>query len=205
MKRTAEDVLREEYASLLPELRFLRHVMQVTANHSLLDVRETLGGHERIDVESRVKSCESAIDKVRRRTEGGTFDPSTRYSLTQLKDLVGVRVLVFPKQRAKDAIIRLKRAFPRWRADHLPALGVYKFHGKIRPGDPVGAEYQVVPALVGMFWAVEHDTFYKPDPALRGAEKHPRLQAARERLEKELVAFEDTFQEVVEGGPPRVL
>jgi ppGpp synthetase/RelA/SpoT-type nucleotidyltranferase len=48
-------------------------------------------------VTSRVKECESALDSLRRRQEGATFDSGRPelYSLDKLNDLAGVRVLAF--------------------------------------------------------------------------------------------------------------
>ncbi|MDB5923505.1 MAG: hypothetical protein JWN13_2441, partial [Betaproteobacteria bacterium] len=53
----------------------------------------------RIAVKWRIKECPSAIDSLRRRQEGATFDPDQpdKYDLTNLKDLAGIRISVFPK------------------------------------------------------------------------------------------------------------
>jgi ppGpp synthetase/RelA/SpoT-type nucleotidyltranferase len=60
--------------------------------------------HERVAVKCRVKSCESALEKLRAQQEGAAFDESRPeiYTLTGLNDLAGVRVLSFPRGRLAD-------------------------------------------------------------------------------------------------------
>ena len=198
LKRSIEDTLREEYFTLLPQLRQLHHKLAILAEHAVLPLRTNMVNHERLRIESRVKECDAAIDKLRRRTEGGVFDPNRRYSLKSLQDLIAIRVLVFPTRRIKDVDKRLRETFPRWRADHIPLLGVLKRHGKLHCDDSVKAEYQIAPMLIGLYWSVEHDALYKPNPALRGVEKHPDMRAKRVELERVLIEFEETFQQVVD-------
>jgi ppGpp synthetase/RelA/SpoT-type nucleotidyltranferase len=99
--RTAEDHLRSEYVSLMPAMRRTLLAVETDVRHLLLQPILGLQQHEHITVRSRVKECESAIDALRRRQPYGLFDPdrSTAYSLTDLPDMVGVRVLTFPQRR----------------------------------------------------------------------------------------------------------
>jgi ppGpp synthetase/RelA/SpoT-type nucleotidyltranferase len=74
-------------------------------------------------VRSRVKQCESAIASLRRRQEETIFhiDRADSYTLTNLKDLAGVRVLVFPRNRLGeiDAMLRQLKLFSSWTADPI--------------------------------------------------------------------------------------
>lgn len=97
--RTVEDRLREEYFQLLPQIRRVAGQLESQINYHLLSIVNELEEYEQLLVKSRIKECESAVDALRRRQEGATFDNdgTTRYTLTSLNDLAGVRVLVFPR------------------------------------------------------------------------------------------------------------
>lgn len=99
--RTVEDRLREEYFQLLPEIRRVAGQLESQINYHLLSIANELEEYEQLLVKSRVKECESAVDGLRRRQEGASFDNDrpARYTLTSLNDLAGVRVLVFPRRR----------------------------------------------------------------------------------------------------------
>ena len=104
-ERTVEDRLREEYFDLLPDIRRVADELEAEVKHCLVPVSLRLDKYERLVVTSRVKECESALDSLRRRQEGATFDSGRPelYSLDNLKDLAGVRVLVFPRSRLAEA------------------------------------------------------------------------------------------------------
>lgn len=88
--RTVKDRLREEYFELLPAMRRTLVALEAEVRHLLLPVTTSLHPFEQVRITSRIKECESAIDALRRRREGGKFDPSVEtYSLTLLHDLVG--------------------------------------------------------------------------------------------------------------------
>jgi len=50
--------------------------LETEVNYLLLPSRLKLDPYARILVRGRVKDCESAVDSLRRRQEGGTFDAS---------------------------------------------------------------------------------------------------------------------------------
>ena len=102
--RTVEDRLREEYSLLSPEIKRVLHQLQTDVAYLLLPVTLELQHHERIHVEARAKECDSAINALRRREEARQFDEDapTGVTLTNLPDLVGLRVLVFPKFRLEE-------------------------------------------------------------------------------------------------------
>ena len=107
--RTVEDRLPEEYFDLLPEIRRVLEHIEAEVKYRLLSISRKLDKFERLDVSSRLKACESAIESLKRRQEGNKFykNPVKPYTLTNLKDLAGVRVLVFPKspyQRGRSSL-----------------------------------------------------------------------------------------------------
>ena len=104
-QRTIEDRLREEYSLLLPDIRRVTEQLEVEVKYCVLPILRTLNKYEHLVVKSRIKECESAIDSLRRRRgrqESATFDRDrpTLYTLTELNDLAGVRVLAFPRRQS---------------------------------------------------------------------------------------------------------
>lgn len=209
-ERTIEDRLREEYFELLPEVRRVAATLEADIRHALLAVSQSLEHeYERVTVTLRIKECESAVDALRRRAEGATFDRSRpkAYTLTTLNDLAGARVLFFP-QRLQSRIDRaLRRRFPSWSADPIRGPGraelARKYHGSFpRVSTRVRGEYQIVPMLVGLFWEVEHSTFYKPSPRFKGLSKL-MYEPAQDVL-RALRAYEEEFARQIRASTRRV-
>src|SRR5258706_2542013 len=119
--RLVEDLLRAEYVALLPSMQRLLTEIETEIRYSLLPLTLHLKRYERILVRARVKDCESAVDSLSRRQEGGTFDPELprSYSLTVLPDLVGIRILTFPERQVEAVRGILFRYTGEWDADHL--------------------------------------------------------------------------------------
>lgn len=198
IKRKTEDYLREEYFSLYPQIKSATEILEIEINHALLNKIKKLKSHEKIIVTSRVKECESAIRSLKRRQEASTFDPSKKYSLTKLKDLVGIRISVFPSNLASKIDLILKRQFKDWHSDPLklaPNLIFPKYHSKILKN--IHAEYQVVPLLIDLFWKVEHSTLYKPNPSLIGAANSLKMQALQSNVYQALQEFDLGFKEFI--------
>jgi ppGpp synthetase/RelA/SpoT-type nucleotidyltranferase len=201
-QRTVEDRLREEYFLLAPEIKRVLYQLQTDVGYLLLPVTLDLKHHERIHIEARAKDCDSAINALRRREEARQFDEEapTRYTLTSLPDLVGLRVLVFPRPRLEDVHTMIRAKYAEWSSDPVktgtpPRFRAWKYHGFCSTSSRVRAELQIVPMLTGLFWQIEHDAFYKPrDPVLAGAAKKPVI---RERTERVYDAF-DELEEVLE-------
>ena len=192
-----EDLLREEYFDLLPEIRRVVWQVEAEIRCQTLPILQALKPYEQLTVKSRVKDCESAVKALRRRQEGGTFDAgkSKIYSLLDLPDLAGVRVLAFPRSRVIEADNALQSIFQDWISDPIPdgqdGVLAPKYSGRrLDVSSRVRAEYQVVPMLIGLFWEVEHSAIYKPAPALKGrAESDPMKE-----LNKEVVAALSRFE-----------
>ena len=208
-ERTVEDHLREEYSLLLPGIKRVLLQLQTKIASLLLAPTLDLKHHERIQVEARVKDCDSAIYSLRRREEAGGFDEERahEYSLTKLPDLAALRVLVFPKIRLEQVHNLLSENYADWTADPVmtgspPKFRAWKYHG-IGPADSrIRAEIQVAPMLTGLFWQIEHDAFYKPrDPVLRGAAKKLIVQEHTEAVYDAFETLEKVLeQEISKGG-----
>lgn len=202
-KRTVEDRLREEYFGLLPEIQRALEELEARVRYRVMPISVQLKRKfDQIVVKSRIKECESAIDSLRRRLEGGTFEPELPggYSLTTLKDLAGVRILAFPRSHVPeiDAVVRAE--FPGWKADHEPhrerpdETMFFKYHGYCAASSKISCECQIVPRLLGLFWEVEHAAIYKSDPRLKGATNEPAMQAHVHEVERALADFEREFE-----------
>ena len=88
-ERTVEDRLREEYFDLLPDIRRVAEELEAEIRYCLLPISLTLDTYERLVISSRIKECESAVDALRRRQEGATFDRDQPqlYLLTRRLDI----------------------------------------------------------------------------------------------------------------------
>jgi hypothetical protein len=188
--------LREEYFELLPEITRVASRLETEIRFHTLSIQQGLIPPEQLIVKSRIKECESAIDTVRRKGnqgkgEGKVFDPerSSDYSIFNLRDLAGVRVLAFPDRRLTQVDQVLGTHFPSWMPDPVKnandVLLVHKYHGKFNQESKVFGEYQVVPMLLGLYWEVEHAARYKS--TLRGSVKISELNA---KVESALSDFE---------------
>jgi hypothetical protein len=148
-ERTVEDRLREEYFTLLPEIRRVADRLEAEIRYHVLPISGALERHERLAVKCRVKSCESALEKLRARQEGRAFqgDRPEIYTLTSLNDLAGVRVLAFPRGRLAEIDGRLLEVFPSWTSDPVKDDGevqALKYYGYCRQAsDKVKGEYQI--------------------------------------------------------------
>jgi len=208
-ERTVEDRLREEYFDLLPDIRRVADELEAEVKHCLVPISLRLDEYEQLLVTSRVKECESALDSVRRRQEGATFDSERpeQYSLASLNDLAGVRVLAFPRRRLAEADRQLRRRFPTWTADPVPGYSerdeplALKYFGYCAASGRIRAEFQIVPMLTALFWVVEHSVIYKPSPLLKGVARSLEMQKRTRAVLEGLKAFEDEFAELIQRDP----
>lgn len=209
-ERTIEDRLREEYFDLLPEIRRVVWQLETEIRYLTLPILHSLNSYEQLEVRSRVKHCESALNSLRRRVEGRTFDPDRagEYSILNLRDLAGVRVLVFPNRRLVEVDELLRQRFSGWTAlpvkDRSGASLAPKYYGFCSGiSSSVMGEYQVVPMLLGLFWDVEHSAMYKPAPALMGIAQSKEMKQLRTEVERALLRFESEFDRFVQenSGP----
>lgn len=208
-ERSVEDQLRQEYFELLPEIRRVVEHLEAEVRHCVLPIFLKLDEYERLVVTTRIKECDSALDALRRRQEGATFDRDRpeRYTLTSLNDLAGVRVLAFPPSRLREIYQELQERFPSWVTDAVPGFHMndeplaFKCHGHGEASQKVRGEFQVVSMLTGLFWEVEHSAIYKPTPRLKGIAGHYRMQERTLEVYKALQAFEEEFEKLIRSDP----
>jgi ppGpp synthetase/RelA/SpoT-type nucleotidyltranferase len=202
MQRTVEDRLREEYFLLSEDIKRVLHELRTDVTYLLLPATLGLKHHERIQIEARAKECDSAIDSLRRREETRQFgkaDPE-KYSLTNLPDLVGLRVMVFPRLLLEDVHTTLLTKYGNWTPDpvrtRMPTrVLARKYHGFCSMSPKIRAEIQILPMLTGLFWHVEHDAFYKPrDAVLKGAAREPVISNLLDRIYDAFDAFENALE-----------
>jgi ppGpp synthetase/RelA/SpoT-type nucleotidyltranferase len=204
--RTIEDRLREEYFDLLPDIRHVAEHLEAEVKYLLLPIRRKLDKYEQVVVRSRVKDCDSAVDCLRRKQEGGTFDTDqpTLYSLRDLGDMAGVRVLAFPSSRLAEVHEEIRKRFESWEPKPVTGSGeaelplVPKYSGYCREAsNRVRGEIQIVPMLIGLFWEVEHSAIYKPSPQLKGIAKDPEIKRCSADVYRALMTFEDRFEALI--------
>jgi hypothetical protein len=169
-----------------------------------------LRSYEQLVVKARVKECESALKTLRRedqKNEGKILDPENpgAYSILNLPDLAGVRVLVFPDSRLLEVDEALREHFPGWiskpvKDDSGVALAP-KYYGHCHNVNArVQGEYQVVPMLLGLFGEVEHSAMYK----FKEVADSPRMKLLRAEVERSLAHFEEGIERFVKdyAEPP---
>jgi ppGpp synthetase/RelA/SpoT-type nucleotidyltranferase len=201
-ERTVEDRLREEYFDLLPQIRRVLVQLEGEIAWQVLPISRKLRPHEQLIVKSRVKQCDSALEALRRRQEGATFDldQPELYTLTSLKNLAGVRILAFPRNLLIDIGAALRERFG-WHYDPVHdehELLALKYTGYCQEGDQIRGEYQIVSMLTGLFWEVEHSAIYKPEPRLRGFALSAEMKQRSRGVLDALKAFEEEFEDLVQ-------
>jgi hypothetical protein len=185
--RTIEDRLREEYFSLLPDIRRVAEQLEAEVKYLLLPTLGKLDRYEQVIVTSRIKDCDSAVDSLRRRQEPRRFDTDepTRYSLRPLPDLAGVRVLAFPSSRFTEVDRVVREKFVAWKLDAVPGLGdgesplAFKCCAYCEPSDRVRGEIQTVPMLVALFWESVMSQKFADEISPQGGRHHVAHGASR--------------------------
>jgi hypothetical protein len=212
-ERPIVNLLREEYFDLLPDIRRVVWQLETEIRYLTLPILHSLKRHEQLVVNSRVKECESAV-KTLRQQEGRFFDPEKPggYSLLDLPDLAGVRVLVFPNSKLVEVDNALREHFRGWThkpvKDDKGAVLAPKYYGLCdEVSSAVRGEYQIVPMLIGLFWDVEHSAMYKS----RGAANSDEMKKYRAdvynalfRFEEGIESFEQTYTEPASNASSKV-
>ena len=209
VERTVEDRLREEYFDLLPDIRKVTDNLETEVRHCVLPILGDLNKYEQLNVTSRIKACESALESLRRHQEGATFDRDSPelYSLKNLKDLAGIRVLVFPRIRLTEVNRVLVKSFPEWESDPVRSgdedgdILAFKYFGYSQASKEIKGEIQILSILIGRFWEIEHSALYKPTPELRGVARELEMQERSHDVHHALRAFEETFERLTRSSP----
>lgn len=203
-ERTIEDELRKQYFDLLPEIRSVAWQLETEIRYHTLSILHQLKPYEHLEIKSRIKEYESAVNTLMRKQEGNVFQPERKYSILDLRDLAGIRVLVFPydKLLEVDREIREHQPFKDWTSDSVKYARGFartpKYYGFCSDvSSRVLGEYQIVPMLIGRFWDVEHSAMYKPAGWAKGADRDHDLKTLRTKVEVALSRFEREFEEFV--------
>ena len=200
--KQAVNELRQEYFELKASMSHEHRHLDSDARCFLKELEYSLKDHERIGVESRIKDCDSAVDSLRRKQPGRDFVDGESYSLKQLKDLVGLRILAFPANVMEAANKIVINKFSDWQADHKQhgAMQVYKYY-RVLGVEKIPCEIQVVSMLTGKFWDVEHSALYKPSPAFKGAiEANFQIRDLYKEVMDKLAEFEAAFEAVIRNS-----
>lgn len=194
MTAKIENDLRNEYIQLKPSLLKIHRLLEAQIGWYLKDLIYTLENYQRIEVKYRIKDCESAIASLKSKQQFG-FDEERKYTLRNLKDLVGARILVFPSTLITEVNKEILSKFPSWNTDHDSHGGtiVWKYDGHLE-NQIVRSEIQIVSMLTGLFWEVEHFTLYKPHSAYRGIKKDPKMMRLYEEALNKLSEYETAFE-----------
>jgi hypothetical protein len=213
MERPIMNLLREEYFDLLPDIRRVVWQLETEIRYLTLPILHSLKRHEQLVVKSRVKECESAV-KTLRLQEGRFFDPEKPggYSLLDLPDLAGTRVLVFPNSKLVEVDTALRSRFHGWTykpvKDDLGAVLAPKYYGFCdEVSSKIRGEYQIVPMLIGLFWDVEHSAMYKSRSAANSDEMkgyRTNVYSSLVRFEEGIERFEQTYTEPSSNTPSQV-
>jgi len=202
-EKKTEDDLREDYFRLLPLMRRMEFLLESQIRWHLKSIIYDLEPYQRIEIRSRIKDCDRAISSLRRRREG-IFDPAQKYSLAELKDLVGFRILVFPESLISTVNKIVTEKFSSLKSDPVLKKGnpediiALKYHGYINEHDKFQSEIQIVSMLIGLFWEVEHFTLYKQDPSFKGViseDLKNQNDKILDALEEYSILFESTLRE----------
>ncbi|HCE5426388.1 TPA: hypothetical protein NHH99_001086 [Legionella pneumophila] len=157
-----EDKLKIEYVDLEDKLYQLMKKVEFRYTNILEELLFNEEKYKKIEICSRVKTCLSSIASLRRRQEGGEFDDNIKYSILDLKDVIGVRIAVFPHDLLKIIDEKVKNNIGNnlTKEDHDDEFKIFKYYYN---EDNISVEIQVVPILISKFWDVEHSVYYKPD------------------------------------------
>jgi len=205
--RTVEDRLRAEYFELIPDMQRTLVALEADVRHHLLSVMIALNRYEQVRIVARLKECESAVDSLRRRQEARVFDPEKleEYSLSSLRDLVAVRVLVFPSYRREQVHTALLPLLKDWTSDPVPGIEpgdsplALKYYGRCSSAcTNLTAEVQIVSSLIGSYWEVEHSALYKTSPNLQGVIRSPSMKARQQAVLSALHEFENEFERLIQ-------
>lgn len=200
--KQAVNELRQEYFELKAPMCNEHRRLDSDARCFLKELEYGLKEHERIGIESRIKDCDSAVDSLRRKQPGRDFVDGESYSLKQLKDLVGLRILAFPASVMEAVNNIVLEKFGDWKADHKKhgAMQVYKYYGALG-FEKIPCEIQVVSMLTGKFWDVEHSALYKPSSAFKGAiEANFEIRDLYEEVMNKLAEFETAFEGAIQNS-----
>lgn len=193
--------LRREYDIILPQLKKIESFLVTTVAFQLKSIIFDLHEHERIDIKSRIKTFESSISKLGYTKRGRNHEGSRKsgfpikddkISLSDITDLVGLRILVFPSHKISIMSNLLVGLYP-WASDENFLYGL-QYQGKIEENENIGCEIQIVPMLLGHYLEIEHFVLYKPCPLYKRInEDCSEIRQLHKEICDKLTDFEQKF------------
>lgn len=120
--------------------------------------------------------------------------------MVKLKDIVGLRILVFPPSLIKPVNKIIISKFRHWRPDHHKlgkTIICNKYDGLVNRKLKIRCEIQIISMLTGAFWDVEHFALYKPDPAYKGIKENLTMRRLGDEVLTKLSEFEKTFEKLI--------
>lgn len=193
-----ESQLQLEYLKIANKLYKAQEYIEIEIKHTIKTQLLKAVHANKILISSRVKDCNSAIISLKKKEEGRVFRDNKQYSITQLNDLIGIRVSVFPLtllELVKTPLLDyLDSNFEKqFQTDHttIEKYDIYKYRGIHNQFSEFKCEIQLIPMLISKFWDIEHDVFYKP------ASPHdaPPMKDAYYAVINSLYNFERTYEE----------
>lgn len=200
--------LAREYHSNLATYKKIISITKPLIECKLLEVRHSLDSWERIDVVARVKSFDSALNKLKKR-EGKYLLPTD--SFHNLHDMAALKIRIFPNDHFKKVKRLVKCLFPKAIPDHKPpqkqAESDEEYYNRIVHLKYITAldpkykiktkfEIQIVPFILDAFMNIEHDVIYKPN--INIPKIVPRLmEDTNERLVKQLKSWPAHFSKLM--------
>ncbi len=193
-----ESRLQLEYLKVASALYKAKEYIEIEIKHTIKTQLLEAVHANKILISSRVKDCNSAITALKKKEEGRVFRDGRQYSITQLNDLIGLRISVFPLTLLElvqsPLLSYLENNFEQpFQTDHttIENYDIYKYRGIHNQFSEFNCEIQLIPMLISKFWDTEHDVFYKP------ASPHdaPPMKEAYDAVIKSLYSFEKTYEE----------
>lgn len=182
-------------------MRKVKELLEAKIRYSLKSLIRNLKPYQRIEIISRVKECDSAVNSLKKRQEGRIFDKERKYTITDLHDLAVVRVLFFPRN-IHENIENKTKEFLNWTPDPIKHNDsektlVSKYYGYIDRKRTIQAEFQIVPMLIGLFWEVEHFAFYKPHTDYKNVVESIEMNESYQNVLSSLEVFQKIFEKIL--------
>ena len=189
-----EKWIQEEYKNLRPALNKLRKKVKKEIRTCLSDFTQSLEPWQRIEIRSRIKECNSAIDSLRKRNF---------HTLNDLVDLVGIRIVVFPASLAEKVEGVLIDYFKTLVPDHYfyakNEIAFRKYNGLTDDTTKIKCEIQIMPEILYSLVEVEHDFFYKvPDKNLSNENEFHEIV-------KRLLAYDRALEQDMEHRSSKII
>ena len=171
--------LLAEYIQTLPLYEQLVDIARTEIEYNLLPIKAKQKPWERIEISSRVKSFESAFDKLKRSKEANILEPGITFN--ELNDMAAIKIKVFPNDYLKPIQKLVEKlysgAIPDHSPDRQPGVREKEYYGQVtrlkyiiklhrKYNIDKKLEIQIVPYLLDAFLEIEHDIIYKPNAGI---------------------------------------